>query len=111
MNDAKEDLREFLDFENPPFVLARVLAYWTDWGLHAFFDAIRSASWLRQSQAVLVATIIAMHATLWAWGEIGGVLSTWVLVTGAVVITAGWIAIAGAAAGRIVADIKRPSTP
>lgn len=106
MNDLLEDLHDLLDWEGRPVVMARALAYWTNWGIHAWCSAIQSPSWWCRCQATLTAAVIAMYAVVLAWGRMDGDLPTWTLVTGAIVITAGWTAIAGAAAGRMVTRFK-----
>ena len=106
INDAWEDLCDLLDLARHPIALARAQAYWTVWGAHTWWHAMRSPSKWCRSQAVSMAAVIAIHAALLAWGAAADP-PTWMLVMGALVIMTGWTAIAVATAGRMVGHPKK----
>lgn len=105
-----DDFRDLPDLGEELGTIVQALVFWIVWGTRAWWSAIRSPSRLCRSQAVSMAAVVAMHAAVLAWGAIGDT-PTSMLVAGAIVITTGWTAIAGSAAGRMAAHFKKPSTP
>ena len=79
------------------------------WRFQRCLSAMWSAPWQRRYQIVSLVAVTAMYAVVLIWDMTGAVLPASLSVAAAIVITAGWSAIAYAAIAQLVTRFRRPT--